>query len=310
MAELSWINEPFAALEGTFDDSWPDSGLSSWYIVFIISIIYMMLIYPLRQWMEPRDPYKLRGPLLAWNLIIGMFSIIGTARVLPDFINSIYNDGFYASLCESNYFSKEHVGIWGYLFICSKIPELVDTLFIILRKQKLIFLHWYHHASTLVFAWRMYSTRSSVAYWFCVMNYFVHSLMYTYYAIRAAGFRVNKKIAMLITSLQLLQMFVGIFAIVYAVHQIVNGNRCDTKTPELIFGVAIYTSYMVLFSNFFYNAYIKGPRARKSHDIADGKKVTEVNGNGTYDVINGKGDHLISNGNGHTMRLRNTPVQQ
>ncbi|XP_063956958.1 very long chain fatty acid elongase 6-like [Lytechinus pictus] len=307
----SWLSDPLAALESTFDGSWIDWSLSSWYITFIFSAIYIMLIYPLRKWMEPQEPKKLRGPLVAWNLIIGMFSIIGTARVLPDFLKNLRNDGFYASFCESNYFLKDHVGIWGFLFILSKIPELIDTLFIILRKQKLIFLHWYHHASTLIFAWRMYATRSSVAYWFCTMNYFVHSLMYSYYAIRAAGFRVNRKIAMVITSLQLLQMFVGIYAVLYAVHQIANGHRCDTKTPELVFGVVIYTSYMILFSKFFYDAYIGSRRVRPSRDsVADGKKVAEVNANGSnHDVMNGKGDHLISNGNGH-MRLRSTQTQQ
>ena len=31
---------------------------------------------------------------------------------------------------------------WSWLFTLSKIPELGDTLFIVLRKQQLIFLHW------------------------------------------------------------------------------------------------------------------------------------------------------------------------
>lgn len=32
--------------------------------------------------------------------------------------------------------------LWGLLFAWSKILEFGDTAFIILRKQKLIFLHW------------------------------------------------------------------------------------------------------------------------------------------------------------------------
>jgi hypothetical protein len=38
-----------------------------------------------------------------------------------------------------------------WLFIISKVPETIDTLFIVLRRQQLIFLHWYHHASVLVY---------------------------------------------------------------------------------------------------------------------------------------------------------------
>ena len=35
------------------------------------------------------------------------------------------------------------LGYWTFMFALSKVPELGDTLFIVLRKQPLIFLHWY-----------------------------------------------------------------------------------------------------------------------------------------------------------------------
>ena len=36
-------------------------------------------------------------------------------------------------------------GFWASLFVLSKVPELGDTFFILLRKQPLIFLHWWVH---------------------------------------------------------------------------------------------------------------------------------------------------------------------
>lgn len=44
-------------------------------------------------------------------------------------------------------------GFWATMFVLSKVPELGDTIFIVLRKQPLIFLHWYHHATVLVYSW-------------------------------------------------------------------------------------------------------------------------------------------------------------
>lgn len=54
-----------------------------------------------------------------------------------------------------------------------------------LRKQKLIFLHWYHHITVLIYCWYSFSQYTAPARWFVVMNFVVHSIMYTYYAFRA-----------------------------------------------------------------------------------------------------------------------------
>ena len=33
------------------------------------------------------------------------------------------------------------------LFIYSKIPELMDTVFLVLQKKRVIFLAWFHHTT-------------------------------------------------------------------------------------------------------------------------------------------------------------------
>jgi len=43
-----------------------------------------------------------------------------------------------------SYIEQDRVcGFWTWLFVLSKLPELGDTIFIVLRKQPLIFLHWW-----------------------------------------------------------------------------------------------------------------------------------------------------------------------
>ena len=62
-------------------------------------------------------------------------------------------------------------GFWTVAFVLSKPLELFDTVFIVLRKKPLIFLHWYHHVTVLLFCWHSYAHRSPNALWFVAMNY-------------------------------------------------------------------------------------------------------------------------------------------
>ncbi len=70
-------------------------------------------------------------------------------------------------------------GFWTWMFILSKVPELGDTVFIVLRKQKLIFLHWYHHVTVLLYTWYSFAGFVAPGRWFITMNYMVHSIMYS-----------------------------------------------------------------------------------------------------------------------------------
>ncbi len=75
------------------------------------------------------------------------------------------------------------------LFCLSKIPELLDTVFLVLRKKPVIFLHWYHHIVTLLYCWWGWSSQTGSGGVFAYMNLFVHSIMYSYYGVMATGFR-------------------------------------------------------------------------------------------------------------------------
>ena len=154
-----------------------------------------------------RPAFDLRGPLTGWSMFLAMFSIMGAARTLPEFMHTLYTHGFYHSLCIPSFIENDRVsGFWTWMFVLSKVfltaviknsflvikvwppaqvPELGDTIFIVLRKQKLIFLHWYHHITVLIYCWYSFSQYTAPARWFVVMNFVVHSIMYTYYAFRA-----------------------------------------------------------------------------------------------------------------------------
>ena len=91
------------------------------------------------------------------------------------------------------------------------------------------------------------------------MNFCVHSVMYSYYAVKASGHKLPAPIAICITILQLLQFFMGLFCnlLAFWLKKSPGGEDCDLNDSMFYGAMVIYTSYAILFSNFFYRRYIQ-----------------------------------------------------
>lgn len=230
--------------------------LNNWTYGFYFCGIYMILIFGGQYLMQSRKRFELKGLLIIWNTLLATFSIIGASRTLPEFLHIIRHHGLYYSVCVPSFIEQDKVaGFWTLMFVLSKLPELGDTIFIVLRKQPLIFLHWYHHITVLLYSWFSYTEYTASARWFIVMNYCVHSLMYSYYALRAMGYKPPRQIAMVVTVLQLLQMVIGSAVNIWA-YQLKQDNReCHITPLNIKLSLAMYLSYFVLFARFFYKAY-------------------------------------------------------
>ena len=107
---------------------------------------------------------------------------------------NIYEHGISYTTCHTDCISNSHkqLAVWGWVFALSKILEFGDTAFIVLRKTPLPFLHWYHHITVCMYTWyALTPSPSALSNWFGSMNYTVHTVMYTYYALRASGFKFH-----------------------------------------------------------------------------------------------------------------------
>ena len=162
------------------------------------------------------------------------------------------------------FYENRVAAFWCFLFVLSKVVELGDTLFIVLRKKKLIFLHWYHHITVLYISWTGFPYCISVARWFGTINVIVHSLMYSYFAISSLNIKVPKVLAMCLTLTQLAQMFIGAFVNIWAFNILQSGGECHVSYGTLRLFFFIYLSYAVLFLNFFINAYITDGKPKKN----------------------------------------------
>ena len=188
------------------EDVWWNKG--TLHITLSLSAIYMVTIFSLQKYMKNRPAYEFRTPMVMWSGVLAIFSIIGAIRTIPERFHVLYNYGWRDSVCNGEYYTGP-VAFWSLLFTLSKVYEFGDTIIIVLRKQKLTFLHWYHHVTVLIFTWHVRESKActSLGRWFAMMNYSVHALMYSYYTLRALKIQVPRAIAMCVTILQILQVW-------------------------------------------------------------------------------------------------------
>ncbi|XP_064458316.1 very long chain fatty acid elongase 6-like isoform X1 [Ornithodoros turicata] len=224
--------------------------------------LYMLLIFGGQAYMAGRPAFTLRRPLQVWNALLAVFSIVGACRTLPELMHVLREFGFFHSVCNNSYIEYDRVsGFWTWMFVLSKVPELGDTIFIILRKRELIFLHWYHHITVLMFSWYFYQQHIAPARWYVVMNYVVHSIMYSYFALCSFRVRLPRAISLVITTLQIMQMMMGAYVTALGLR---SGQSCAISEHTAWLAIYMYTSYFVLFALFFYGSYLKPKRNIKA----------------------------------------------
>jgi len=269
--------------------------LDNWHHTAYISLAYVIIIFGLKKYMSTRKRFEIQTPLFLWSLALAVFSIIGAIRTIGEAIWTFSNHDVYYSACNPSIYYGS-TAFWSLTFVLSKVIELGDTIFIVLRKQPLIFLHWYHHFTVLVYSFYTYSQHSGPGRWFCVMNYVVHGFMYSYYALRAAKINVPKFVNIGITSLQIIQMTLGTGVCIYAYYLKTQGVYCHVSYEILHCGLLIYISYFVLFGNYFFQTYLKAKptsRTRKTSESQNGSVVSKAQ-NVTQRKVSSNGVH-----NGH-----------
>ncbi|VVC42058.1 ELO family [Cinara cedri] len=153
--------------------------------VFIILIAYLYFVLKAGpEFMKSRKAINIDRIVMVYNVVQVLFSLY----ILKEEFRLLWIPGNYRLICieidnSDTYMAKEKLFVvWFYFF--SKVLDLLDTIFFILRKKQnqVTFLHIYHHAMVLTFSWGIlrFYPGGQIAF-FGTINAFVHVVMYTYY---------------------------------------------------------------------------------------------------------------------------------
>lgn len=242
-------------------------------------VAYLTLIFYVPDKMKSREAFNLRWSFCFWNLFLAVFSIFGTYYTVPALIDVMYYKGLRHSVCGSpdSFYYHHEAGAWVALFCFSKIPELIDTVFLVFQKKQVIFLHWFHHTTVMLYCWHAIHNQIAGGLWFAAMNFTVHAIMYSYYfcmSLSKVTRNMVKPLAMSITSLQILQMVVGMFvsAATRFYMETRPETKCYTDNANNKLGLMMYFSYFVLFGALFRNHYCNGAKRDKAKQGEDKEK--------------------------------------
>ena len=166
-------------------NNYKHSDLGDWMsahteIPVICVTAYLALVFYGRDYMADRKAFNLKPLFTLWNFILSAFSFMGCAFTIPVLVDNLSKHGFYYTVCapSGDWYSHGPSGFWTAVFCLSKIPEFMDTVFLVFQKKPVIFLHWYHHTTVMLYCWHAFAMKTGYAgLWFAVMNYCVHSLM-------------------------------------------------------------------------------------------------------------------------------------
>ncbi|XP_028329148.1 ELOVL fatty acid elongase 8a [Gouania willdenowi] len=234
-------------------NKWP--LVSSPVPIISIFLCYLLIIWVGPKLMAKRQPVYLKPVLIVYNF--GMVCL--SAYMFYEFTASAWL-ARYSLLCQPVDYSNSPNAMrmarvcWWFYF--SKVIELSDTIFFILRKKnsQLTFLHVYHHA-TMIFNWwaGVKYVAGGQSFLIGLINSLVHVVMYLYYGLAALGPSMTKYLwwKRHLTSLQLLQFFIVTIHTTYNLFA-----DCDFPDSMNTVVLAYSISLIVLFSNFYYRSYL------------------------------------------------------
>jgi len=230
-----------------------------WDIPVVVVVAYLTIVYATRNKI-PAHGYTAAVDwcFALWNLGLSLFSTWGFWNMFWTLREAAEAKGLFFTICAESTSLMLHAGnrpcmLALSLFCLSKIPELGDTVFLILKRKPVRFLQWYHHTTVVLFCWLALATEYMPGLWFAVTNYFVHSIMYMYFCLMTFKSlqRILKLIAPLITIIQITQMLWGLVVNAIAVSSYFSTGNCQIQSVTVYAAVVMYASYFWLFGQLF-----------------------------------------------------------
>ncbi|KAL1963948.1 hypothetical protein VTN77DRAFT_7623 [Rasamsonia byssochlamydoides] len=279
-------------------------------------IAYYVIIFGGREVMKKFPALKLNGLFMIHNLYLTAISGILLALFLEQLIPTLYRHGIFFAICHHDGGWTQPLVVLYYLNYLTKYLELLDTVFLFLKKKPLTFLHTYHHGATALLCYTQLIGLTAVSWVPITLNLTVHVVMYWYYFQSARGIRIWWK--EWITRLQIIQFIIDLGFVYFASYTYFaytyfpwapNMGSCAGEEFAAFSGIAILSSYLLLFISFYLATYKKtGKGGRPRRNTGKQAAIEMKNFEVPSPLANGSAKSSKTNGTAVSSARQNGPV--
>lgn len=217
-------------------------------VSFTIIMAYLLMVALSKTWKQYTKPVQLSKWMTAYNYAMAA----ANAVCLGLFVWTLLAcDRFYSKARDPR------VVVASRLYWLLKIAELLDTVFMVVRHKarQISVLHVYHHASMVLLTDYFHHLAPWPAISFPVMvNSAVHVCLYAYYGLTSSGVAVPIHWKRGMTQIQLVQFGIGL---VHSTVGYLHHGFC-------VFSILYAVSMVLLFGNFYMQAYGAERKARRA----------------------------------------------
>lgn len=168
-------------------------------------------------------------------------------------------------VCDSGQPLFGKLQFWLWVFYLSKFYEFLDTVFLCVTMRPVIKLHWIHHVLTLIVAWIGLETKHTVMGLACVMNTFIHVIMYAYYAYKLIDPAFEPWWKQHLTKLQMRQFMINVVGLAAWTYMALYSEKNCTGELWVIYVVlAVMVVFLAMFSSFSKRTYKNKGKKREN----------------------------------------------